>query len=164
MNKSKLVIIVVLIVIDILLILANSALLLHSAIAHGEGLDYTSVNVTASILNGRSEPNKKASVEARFDHGDILQAIGWSKNHHWIEVKGGETGTVWVWWEYIDERDDDSRWLNDYGSKVKIRREPFGRVTGYLKNGGEIAVDQIALGWGHCSQGWVDLSYLTEED
>ena len=119
--------------------------------------------VTAKLLNGRATPSKKSTVEARFDRGDILEAWGWSEKHHWIEVTGGETGTVWVCWEYVAERTDESRWWNNSGSKVKIRKEPYGTVIGYLKKDGEIIVDKIVLGWGHCSKGWVDLSYFEEE-
>ena len=107
--------------------------------------------VTAKLLNGRAAPSKKSMVEARFDRGDILECWQWSEKHHWIEVTGGETGTVWVCWEYVTERLDESVWWNGSGKKVKIRKEPFGTVIGYLKPDGEIVVDRIVLGWGHCT-------------
>ena len=134
--------------------------------AMSEEIDQTTdVYVTAKLLNGRARPSKKSTIEARFDKGDILQAIYWSDNHHWVEVIGGETGTVWVWWEYINEQKEEyTTWWNNWGSKVKIRKEPFGTVIGYLKNGGEVDIDRIVLGWGHTSKGWIDLRYLTEED
>lgn len=124
----------------------------------------TPVIVTATLLNGRAEPKKKSEVTARFDNGDVLTAISWSKNHHWIEVRGGETGTSWVWWQYLTETEELKYFYNDTNSKVKIRKEPYGRVIGYLKKGNEILVDQTLFGWGHCSKGWVDLNYLREED
>ena len=135
-----------------------------SGIGQAEEADIPSrLYVTAKLLNGRATPSKKAKVEARFDKGDTVDAWGWSKSHHWIEVTGGETGTVWVFWEYVTERTDDSTWWNNSGSKVKIRKEPFGTVIGYLQKDGEIVVDRIILGWGHFSKGWIDLSYLEEE-
>jgi uncharacterized protein YgiM (DUF1202 family) len=133
--------------------------------AIGESYDTTTMYVSTRLLNGRAEPSKKSTVEARFDKGDALQAYGWSKNHHWIEVDGGETGTVWVWYEYVNEQTSDySVWWNDYGHKVKIRKEPYGTVIGYLKAGKEVTITQIILGWGKCDKGWIDLRYLSEED
>ena len=124
----------------------------------------TTLYVTANRLNGRARPSKQSSVEARFEKGDPLKAYGWDESHNWIEVIGGETATVWIWWEYVTERTDSFDVWNGYGEKVKLRKKPFGKVTGYLKNDGELLIDQVVLGWGHSSRGWIDLSYLTEED
>lgn len=129
-----------------------------------EEYDETKMYVTASLLNGRATPSKKASVEARFDKGDEVTAFWWSENHRWIEVLGGETGTVWVWWEYLTQRTDEFPVWNNWGTKIKIRSEPFGRVIGYLKQDGELLIDKVVLGWGHSPRGWVELKYLTEED
>ena len=131
--------------------------------ANSETMEKSEMYVTASILNGRSKPSKKSSVEARFDFNDVVDAVGWSNNHHWIEVIGGETGTVWVWWEYVTERTDEFKVVNDQKSKVKIRKEPYGRLTGYLKPGKSLTIDRVIFGWGHCSRGWIELNYLTEE-
>lgn len=159
MNDIRSSIITVLVIVAVIL-----WLLLLPVPTKAEETEMTKLTVTANMLNGRAKPGKQSSVEAVFDRGDILEALGWSENHHWIEVRGGETGTVWVWWGYVSERTDETRWWNNCGTKVKIRKEPFGTVTKYLKRGGEVVVDQIVLGWGHCSDGWIDLSYLTEED
>ncbi len=141
-------------------------LVLLFGICHAEESyeDPVYMTVLASRLNGRARPSKKSFVEAFYDKGDYVKAYGWSDNHHWIEIAGGETGTVWVWWEYLTERTDEFPVWNGYGSKVKIRKEPFGKVIGYLKKDAEVYIDQVVFGWGHCSKGWVDLSYLTEED
>ena len=132
--------------------------------ASSEEVETTPMYVTASLLNGRASPSKKATVEARFDNGDEVTALWWSGNHNWVEVVGGETGTVWVWWEYLTERTDEFVVWNDYGTKVKIRNRPYGTVIGYLKKDGELWIDQVIFGWGHSNRGWVDLRYLTEED
>ena len=136
---------------------------LHVEEAHANDIESTEMYVTASLLNGRSKPSKKSSVEARFDCNDLVTAVGWSDNHHWIEVYGGETGTVWVWWEYVTERTDEFVATNDQKYKVKIRKEPYGRLSGYLKPGKSVNIDRVIFGWGHCSKGWIELDYLTEE-
>lgn len=130
----------------------------NNALAEEE--DPATVYVTAGRLNGRSMPRKKAFIEALFDHGDKLTATGkWSRDHKWIEVEGGEGGTVWVDIRYVSEIKQPVVVMTDV-TKVKIRKTPFnGRVTGYLKNGKELEIDQIVLGWGHCSKGWIDLGY-----
>jgi hypothetical protein len=123
------------------------------------------MTVIADCLNGRSAPRKTAFVEARFSFEDPVEAIRWSKDHNWIEVYGGETGTVWVWYEYVTERYGDYMvFINDCSGKVKIRKKPYGRVIGYLKNEDEVFIEQVVLGWGRCSKGWIDLSFLTEEE
>lgn len=130
---------------------------------HAEEIESVDMYVTASVLNGRAKPSKKASIEARFDHNDIVTTLDWSKDHHWIEVDGGETGTVWVWWEYLTERTDEFTVSNGRSYKVKIRKEPYGRLVGYLKPGKTLVIDRVIFGWGHCSKGWIELNYLTEE-
>ena len=123
------------------------------------------MHVTARLLNGRASPSKRARIEAFFDEGDVLYCLRWSKDHHWIEAEAGEGGTVWVWWEYLNEQEEEySVWWNDSGTRIKIRKEPFGRVVGYLKRDGEVVVDRIVFGWGKCERGWIDLQFLTEED
>lgn len=138
--------------------------LFHPAKADTEEVELIEMYVTASRLNGRAKPLKKSSIEALFDKGDSVEAIGWSKNHHWIEVKGGEPGTVWVWWEYLTERTDEFTVINDGSTKLKIRKEPYGTVTGYLKPGKELIIDQVIFGWGHSNKGWIELIYTMEED
>lgn len=161
MDKERKIFICCLIAMTVVVLIA---ILLPSG-GHSESFEHTEVVVTAKLLNGRATPSKKAKVEALFDRGDVLKAYDWSESHHWIEVEGGETGTVWVWWEYLTEQTEDySVWINDYGTDIKIRREPFGRVTGYLKRGKEVVVTQIVLGWGKCDNGWIELKFLTEED
>lgn len=135
-------------------------------LAEVEGEPVT-VYVTANRLNGRAAPKKKSHVEAMFDYGDKLSATGkWSRDHKWIEVEGGEGGTVWVDIRYVSEIKQPAVIMTDV-TKVKIRKTPFdGRVSGYLKHGKELEVDQVVLGWAHCDKGWIDLGYcyFVEED
>ena len=124
------------------------------------------VYVTADLLNGRSLPTTKAKIEARFDFCDVLQPTGlWSKDLKWIEVEGGESGAVWVDLRFVSERLMPFTAVNENNGKVKIRSKPFGggRVRGYLKNGRQVEIDQVVLGYGHCKRGWIDLEYLIEE-
>lgn len=122
--------------------------------------------VTANRLNGRSAPRKTASKEALWDQGDELIPTGeWSESHKWIEVKGGETGTVWCDIRYVTERTDEFVVVNIDYNKVKLRKTPVvGTVIGYLKRDKELWIDQVVLGWGHSSRGWIDLSLVYEED
>lgn len=124
------------------------------------------VNLTVQVrlLNGRSAPRKTASVEARFDYGDILEPTGeWSGDYKWIEVNGGETGTVWVYISYISERTHYTV-TNEKHRKVKIRRSPVnGKIVGYVKKGQSIDIEQKIGNWGKTKKGWVDLDYFFEE-
>ena len=147
----------------ILLVLAGCALLdLESA----QSEEYTELlRVTANHLNGRSAPGKKNRIEAMFDEGDILEATGeWNKTHTWVEVKGGENGTVWCDARYVNALEQPITVKYKGKGKVKIRKTPVnGKITGYLKSGKEIEITQVVLGWAKCSKGWIDLDYLTEE-
>lgn len=124
----------------------------------------TTFYTTASRLNGRANPRKTARVEASFDRGDIVYATGkWSKDYRWIEVHGGETGTVWVKISYVTERKDNFFVCNEDYKKVKVRKRPIqGNVVAYIKKGERIKITQVVLGWGKCSKGWVDLDYFVE--
>lgn len=124
------------------------------------------VYVTARLLNGRARPSKKASVEARYDRGDSIEQAGrFSEDREWVEVIGGETGTCWVHIRYITERVEPFTVVNENGGKIKIRSKPeTGRITGYMKRGRRVTIDRVVMGWGHCSRGWIDLSYVIEEE
>lgn len=126
----------------------------------------TKLYVTANRLNGRSRPSKKSSIEAIFDKGDELITTGqWSDNYQWIEVYGGETGTVWCKAEYLTERYSAFTVVNLNPGKIKIRSKPInGKITGYLKSNQRIDIYQSILGWGRTDKGWIDLSWLIIEE
>ena len=117
-------------------------------------------------MNGRTNPRKTAFIECRFDHGDKLTATGeWSEDNHWIEVYGGESGTVWVYADYVSERKEGFTVKNLDHQQVKIRSRPVdGKLKGYLKKNKTIEVDQVVLGWGKTPRGWIDLDYVEEVD
>ena len=131
--------------------------------AEAEDEEYAELYVTADVLNGRAWPSKKSKIEAVFDYGDRLKPTGrW--NGEWIEVEGGESGTVWVHYKYVSERILPFEVVNENNGKVKIRSKPgkSGKIKGYVKRGKTVEIDQVVLGWGHCSRGWVDLKYFSE--
>ena len=133
--------------------------------ARAEEREYNPLYVTATLLNGRAEPSKKASMEAIFDRGDRLVPTGrWSESRAWVEVYGGEGGTVWVSVKYVSERMEPYTVTNENNGKIKIRSKPGeGRVKGYVKHGRSVMILQAVLGYGRCAQGWIDLEYLIEE-
>lgn len=120
--------------------------------------------VTAKLLNGRNQPTKKSKVEAFFDQYDLITPTGeWSPDYNWVEVYGGESGTVWCNIKYLSETLTEKTYINDYHGKVKIRKHPVnGKVIGYLKSGKQIKIHKIINGWGRCKTGWIDTSYLSE--
>lgn len=124
------------------------------------------VYVTANRLNGREFPRKTATKVAMWEKNDDLQPTGeWSKTYKWIEVYGGECEKAWVDIRYVSERTEEFVVINLWHNKVKIRKDPVnGKVVGYLRKNKELWIDQVVLGWGHCSKGWIDLSLVYEED
>lgn len=133
--------------------------------AEAEDIEYADLYVTADVLNGREWPTKKAQVGAIYDYGDTLKPTGRWKDE-WVEVEGGESGTVWVHYKYVSERILPFEVKNENNGKIKVRSKPGGKgtVRGYVKRGKTIEIDQVVLGWGHFSKGWVDLEYFIEED
>lgn len=133
--------------------------------SRGFAEECTDMYVTAKLLNGRATPSKKGTKEALFDKGDKVQATGeWSKDHHWVEIIGGETGTVWCDIRYLTERKGAFMVRNNGSTPVKIRKNPFnGKLTGYLKKGKAVVIEQVVLGWGRCEKGWINLYYVDEE-
>ena len=123
--------------------------------------------VTAKLLNGRMNPSKGAMKTAFFDRGDTIELTGyWSDDHEWVEVYAGESGACWVAKQYVTERTGTFTVVNTDYNKVKIRKKPtdMSKTTGYLKQGKEIEITQVLLGWGRCKLGWIDLYYVQEED
>lgn len=147
------------------LLITSCLIPVGAAVAERTSVDPIKMTVQTKLLNGRATPRKRATIEARFDLGDTLLATGeWSKDHQWVEVAGGETGTVWVYISYVSERKHYYVKNVDY-RKVKVRKWPVvGKVTGYIYRGQTVDITQTVLGWGKTDKGWVDLFYLEEED
>ena len=123
--------------------------------------------VTAKLLNGRMNPSKGAMKTAFFDRGDSVELTGyWSDDRAWVEVYAGEAGACWVARQYVTENTEPFIVVNTSYNKVKIRKKPSekSRVSGYLKQGQEIEITQVLLGWGKCRLGWIDLYYVETEN
>ncbi len=119
----------------------------------------SSVTVTASELNGRDRPGMDGEIEARFSDGEILETISLSGN--WVEVEGGECGTVWCCADYLTEREPYTA-ANTSSGRVRIRQSPGGKPVGYVGKGKSVTVERCVLGWGYVGTGWVDLEFFTE--
>ena len=151
-------------------VMVAAVVLMVLMMLHESGLAETAetkpLYVVADVLNGRAHPTKKAPVEAVFDYGDRLTTTGkLSKDREWVEVLGGESGTVWVHVNYVSERFTEFQVINANNGKIKIRSKLMGgKVKGYVNHGKAIWIDRVVLGWGHTSKGWVDLDYFIEED
>ena len=153
----------ILTVLLVLVIIAMIFVFIDSAKSEGNDYDGTVLYVTASQLYGRYTPKKNGIIEALFDKGDKVIATGeWSKDMLWVEVYGGECGTVWCKAEYLSEINEPVTMENTFGYKIKVRSKPgkSGKVKGYVKGYQKITVTQIVLGWGRTKKGWVDLSYF----
>lgn len=113
-------------------------------------------------LNGRAAPNKSARIEARFSNGEALEAV--SYHDGWVEVVGGETGTVWCSQEYLSSAQAARKYRNTSGGRVFIRGAINGRKTGLeVRSGKVVTVYRQIDGWGYVGTGWVDLTYFEEE-
>ena len=152
------------VIVGVILVMV-SVLMYNAGIA--ETPEYNPLYVVADVLNGRAHPTKKAPIEAVYDYGDQLIPTGkLSRDKEWVEVLGGESGTVWVHVNYVSERFAEFLVVNANNGKVKIRSKiGGGKVKGYVKHGREIWIDRVVLGWGHTFKGgWVDLDYFVEEE
>ena len=124
------------------------------------------MQIIANQLNGRARPSKKSMVEVVFDHDEKLSPTGkWSADHKWVEVFGGEGGTVWCSVNYLNERKDVFTVYSLNPGKIRIRKYPgAGKVTGSVRKGQKLEITQVVMGYGKCKRGWVDLSYFIEEE
>lgn len=133
---------------------------------YGDAYEPVTMYITGDGVNGRNEPVRKGQIGCLpFYRGDTAEAIFWSKNHKWVEVLGGENGTVYVYYEYITERTDIYKVKNLMRGKVRIRRTPVnGGVVGYVKENQTVKIYQTIFGWGRTDKGWVDLNCFYEID
>lgn len=113
-------------------------------------------------LNGRSAPDKSARIEARFANGEALEAVSYRDG--WVEVIGGETGTVWCSEKYLSSSQEAVKYRNTSGGRVFIRDEIEGCKTGLeVRSDRVVTVQRQMNGWGYIGTGWVDLSFFDAE-
>lgn len=121
------------------------------------------VRTNGDCLNGRAAPDKHSPVEARFDNGEAVESV--STSGDWVEVVGGETGTVWCKAEYLSSFASGCvLYRNDSGGRVFIRSTPNGPKTGRVGANKTVSVQNVVNGWGYIGSGWVDLAYFDKED
>lgn len=146
----------------ILLVLLGILLVIDCLFPIGAFAYEETLYVIVTELNGQECPNTKCSVEARFERGEMLAPIQLS-NSGWVEVIGGETGTVWCKAEYVSESEVIRKWKNISGGSVNLRANPSleARKVGRIKHGRTMRISAEVFGWGYIKdQGWVDLEYF----
>lgn len=144
-------------VIGLLIVLCLSLFLVRYAYAANV------LYVTASELNGRAMPNRHSSVEAIFEKGWDLVPTGNVKGN-WVEVYGGETGTVWCSADYLSEINEPVVFENISSGRVRSRTTPNGKARGWVHSNESVTVTRIVNGWGYVEDcGWVSLEYFIEK-
>lgn len=146
----------------LLFILAVSVLVVAAAscVASAEVLY---VCTSGGDLNGRSRPHPHASVEMHIPNGDSVQAV--SRVEGWVEVVGGETGTVWCAQQYLSSSKEAAKYRNTSGGRVFVRDDVQGAKNGLaVSNNKVVTVQRQLSGWGFIGTGWVDLQYFSKED
>lgn len=126
--------------------------------------EHVTVYVTAKELNGRFGAGKNFPVETLFVKDDALTAVSYKDG--WVEVVGGEPGTVWCKAEYLSETTNGLRYKNTSGGRVRVCSElGIKNKTNvkWIKANKIINVSSVLFGWGYVGYGWVDLSYFSEE-
>lgn len=140
------------------LILIAILVLIIAYDCYGEPLLY----VTATQLNGRAEPNKSSRVEAIFERGEAVEPTG-QTHGDWIEVVGGETGTVWCSMDYLSETDEAFHCVNTSGGRVRVRSCPDGKPCGWIAADQTVTISRVVNGWGYVEhKGWVSLSFFSK--
>lgn len=113
-------------------------------------------------LNGRAAPSKNADIEMRIPNGDIVEAVSYSGG--WVEVLGGETGTVWCKAEYLSSTQEAAEYRNSSGGRVFVRDGIEGAKTGLVvQANGIVTVARQINGWGYIGKGWVNLKYFDQQ-
>lgn len=149
----------------IILIMYVFAFLFHPAFSEDiDEVNYITVTVTGSNLNCRMAPNKHSYIVTELEKGQEIQLTGrWSKDRRWVEIEHCEYGRLWCDYHYLTERTDSFIVETLCDDPVKIRKQVFnGKVKGYLRKNKTLEITQVVLGWGKCSQGWIDLEYCIE--
>ena len=140
----------------IIFILLFLTIAINNAIAES-----TTLVVTVDELNGRAEPTTKSSVEMRLYKDDEVTFV--SYNDGWVEIIGGETGTVFCKAEYLSEKDANlGTYKNTSGGRVHVRDSIGGKRIGSISANKNVEVSSIILNWGYIGNGWVDLQYFEQ--
>ena len=149
--------------------LVAGAALGAAAMAEGEPVLATVyVHVSAdSYLQGRSTPSTKGQVEARFMRGDALEVVEYGGE--WIRVIGGESGTVWVYGDYVRASEPDAEpttYTVTGNGRVHVRQtpEPDGAHVRWAEVGEAVTVYGMAGGYAQIDGGYINADYLEAQD
>lgn len=113
-------------------------------------------------LNGRAKPSIKSSVEMKIPDGEAVEAVSYDGG--WVEIVGGETGTVWCKAEYLSSTQEATKYRNTSGGRVFVRDGIEGAKTGLVvRANGIVAVTRQINGWGYIGEGWVNLKYFDQQ-
>ena len=119
----------------------------------------------ATFLNGRRKPTTRSADIAWFSYGSVVERTGkWSRDRQWVQVLAGEENVCWLNVNYISERLEPFFVCNENNGVVNCRKSPGkGGITGKIRHGETVLIENVIDGYGKCSKGWVDLEYLIEE-
>lgn len=120
----------------------------------------------ADKLNGRYTPNIKSERGMILYYSDEVEALKLNDNG-WVEIIGGESGTVWCKAEFLSVSIEPREWKNISNGSVNIRKAPSleAKICGRVKKGRIMRITAEVLGWGYIKdQGWVDLNYFALEE
>lgn len=146
----------------LLFILAVSVLVVVAA-SRAASAEVLYVCTSGDDLNGRARPDPHARVEMHIPNGDSVQAV--SRVEGWVEVVGGETGTVWCAQQYLSSSKEAAKYRNTSGGRVFVRDDVQGAKNGLVvSNNKVVTVRRQLSGWGFIGTGWVDLQYFSKED
>lgn len=122
----------------------------------------TSLYCIADRLNGREKPTKNSGVGAYFEYGEELEVVGYEGD--WVEVVGGETGTVFVSAQYVASSLETTKYKNVSSGRVIVRDAPNGnKKKDYVKTKKTVTISAIIDDWGYIkNRGWVCLEYFEE--
>lgn len=113
-------------------------------------------------LNGRAAPSKNADIEMRIPNGEKVEAVSYRGG--WVEVLGGETGTVWCKAEYLSSAQEAAEYRNSSGGRVFVRDGIEGAKTGLVVRANDtVSVSREINGWGYIRSGWVNLKFFDPE-
>lgn len=138
----------------IALLLIGLVALMFAPIAGAEESEkMLTVTLSSGTLNVREKPS--GHVIACLYDGDTVTVE--SEKGGWAYVTGfWEAGKGYVMSCYLtDTPDGAGEYQNATAGRVRIRREPDGKATGWLKNGAVAAVTAWRGGWAWVGNGWV---------
>lgn len=140
----------------IIFVLLFLTIIINNAMAES-----TTLVVTVDELNGRAEPTTKSSVEMRLYKDDEVTFVSYTDG--WVEIIGGETGTVFCKAEYLSEKNANlGTYKNISGGRVHVRDSIEGKRINSIAANKNIEVSSIILNWGYIGNGWVDLQYFEQ--